>query len=256
MEASARGVVVGGPRRTLPMSPRSLSTFSDWTSASEEKRKRGEGEEAEEEFSQNTKSAREGVEDTPLKPINRGRTMANRVTAALLEKIRTNSSGWELKITGLMRFDCLSKLVEALYDNTSTNRLDLEGAAIGDQGCILIRNLLQKNKMIKTLDLTLNQISDAGCSHLAEVLPDSSLSRLFLSDNIIQDKGVMALAAARPKTMEIFLRGNQRVSPSALALLESGDYLPKADVKMADEGEEETKQTGTNSQLASADEVV
>ena len=34
---------------------------------------------------------------------------------------------------------------------------------VGDKGCVLIRDLLIGNKVIKHVDLQMNQITDVGC---------------------------------------------------------------------------------------------
>lgn len=78
------------------------------------------------------------------------------------------------------RFDQLARLTEALASNESTERLDLEGCAIGDQGCTLIRDLLMTSNRIKHVDLQMNQITDVGCKALAEGIPkNKGLKRLY-----------------------------------------------------------------------------
>jgi hypothetical protein len=77
------------------------------------------------------------------------RTTATKVSNSLVQKIISNQSGWDLKITGLMTYDQLARLTEALASNESTERLDLEGCAIGDMGCTLIRDLLITSNHIK-----------------------------------------------------------------------------------------------------------
>lgn len=47
---------------------------------------------------------------------------------------------------------------QALAENRSTVRLDLEGCGVGDVGCSLVRELLKRNKRISEIDLQLNQV--------------------------------------------------------------------------------------------------
>ena len=52
----------------------------------------------------------------------------------------------------------------ALKSNRSTDTIDLEGCGIGDEGCVLVRDLLLANKCISDLDLQMNQVTDKGAS--------------------------------------------------------------------------------------------
>lgn len=122
------------------------------------------------------------------------------MSPSLISKIENNESGCDLKITSLIPFDHLAQLCRALTKNESTERLDLEGcgrtdrlfvltrhefirhvqhglhfrvlqsphslvsfAGVGDKGCVLIKDLLMGNKVIKHVDLQMNQITDVGC---------------------------------------------------------------------------------------------
>mmetsp|Transcript_32821 Transcript_32821/g.87058 ORF Transcript_32821/g.87058 Transcript_32821/m.87058 type:complete len:526 (-) Transcript_32821:912-2489(-) len=146
-----------------------------------------------------------------------------KVSSALVQKVVSNQSGSDLKITGLIPFDSLSQLCEALAVNESTDRLDLEGCGVGDMGCVLIRDLLVRNTKIKHVDLQMNQISDVGCKALAESLNrNSTLEKLYLGYNDIRDDGVIALAnAIRPRgNLEVVVSGNSLVSDDALLELE------------------------------------
>ena len=146
-----------------------------------------------------------------------------KVSAALLQKITSNISGSDLKITGLIPFDATSQLCEALANNESTERLDLEGCGIGDKGCLLIKDLLIRNTRIKHVDLQMNQISDIGCKYLAEsISQNTTLHRLYLGYNDIRDDGVLALIGAmRPRgQLEIVVSGNTHVSEHVLSRLD------------------------------------
>lgn len=146
-----------------------------------------------------------------------------KVSAALLQKITSNQSGSDLKITGLITFDAASQLCEALASNESTDRLDLEGCGIGDKGCLLLKDLLIRNTRIKHVDLQMNQISDIGCKYLAEsISQNTTLQRLYLGYNDIRDDGVLALIGAmRPRgQLEIVVSGNTHVSDEVLSRLD------------------------------------
>ncbi|EKX55263.1 hypothetical protein GUITHDRAFT_99045 [Guillardia theta CCMP2712] len=161
-------------------------------------------------------------DSAPSKPRT-SRTTATKVSAQLLARIENNESGCDLKITALIPFVSLNSLCDALANNTSTERLDLEGCGVGDKGCLLIRDLFLKNKTIKHLDLQMNQISDVGCRHLSEILSQNvTLQKLYLGYNDIRDDGVYALIAAmRPQgQLEIVVNGNSYVSDQALARLD------------------------------------
>jgi hypothetical protein len=146
-----------------------------------------------------------------------------KVSAALLQKITSNQSGSDLKITGLITFDAASQLCDALANNESTDRLDLEGCGIGDKGCLLIKDLLIRNNRIKHVDLQMNQISDVGCKYLAEsISQNNTLQRLYLGYNDIRDDGVLALIGSmRPRgQLEIVVSGNTQVSDEVLGRLD------------------------------------
>jgi hypothetical protein len=151
------------------------------------------------------------------------RTTAIKVTLGLLAKVASGLCGADLKITGIMGYDSLVQLCDALVGNVVTRRLDLEGCGVGDRGCIAIRDLLLKNRTIETLDLKLNQISDAGVKLLADAMQKSaSIQMLFLNDNDVTDLGVQHLLSALQNGCGCFvsLRGCCRVSPSKLQELE------------------------------------
>jgi hypothetical protein len=56
--------------------------------------------------------------------------------------------------------------VGVLKSNRSTDTIDLEGCGIGDEGCVLVRDLLLANKCISDLDLQMNQVTDKGAMTL------------------------------------------------------------------------------------------
>lgn len=88
-------------------------------------------------------------------------------------------------------------LCDALLLNfpISITSLDLCANSTGDEGCVIIGQLLRKSN-IKSLDLCLNGIGERGASILSEALKDStsSLTKINLSRNyLIEDFGVQNL---------------------------------------------------------------
>jgi hypothetical protein len=118
------------------------------------------------------------------------------VSAGLLKKVAAHQSGTVLKITDMLPPKELARLADALSDNLSTERLDLEGCGVQDEGCRALAALLRANKRIEDLDLQLNQISDAGVAHLAAVLPHTGLRALRLADNSVSAAGAAWLMDA------------------------------------------------------------
>ena len=89
----------------------------------------------------------------------------------------------------------------AILSHTSIHTLNLRNAKMGDLGCMSIAKGLTRNKSLRQLDLSLNDIGHKGARALADALKDSKLERLYLADNKIRDKGCVEITRA--------LRGNQ-----------------------------------------------
>jgi len=124
------------------------------------------------------------------------RTSMAKVSQAALDKVSRHQSGKLLKISEPLSHKDLVALVHVLKTNCSTQRLDLDGCGIGDEGCKLLRDLLVANKRISELDLQWNQISDDGAKLLAEGVAESGLSELHVANNIITLPGARALVQA------------------------------------------------------------
>jgi hypothetical protein len=80
-------------------------------------------------------------------------------------------------------------IAEALKSNTSLTYLDLSKNEISDAGATSIAEALKSNTSLTNLDLSGNQISDAGAIPIAEALKsNTSLTNLDLNDNQISDE--------------------------------------------------------------------
>ena len=82
--------------------------------------------------------------------------------------IYTHTYYWQ--VSCLLTHTQLGALVGALKSNRSTDTIDLEGCGIGDEGCVLVRDLLLANKCISDLDLQMNQVTDKGAMTLLSCL--------------------------------------------------------------------------------------
>ena len=88
----------------------------------------------------------------------------------------------------------LDSKLRDLRENT-LKTLDLSGDEIGDAGATALADALRVNKSLETLDLDDNHIGDAGATALADaLLVNETLETLFLTRNEIRDAGATALA--------------------------------------------------------------
>ena len=88
-------------------------------------------------------------------------------------------------------------LAEALRENSSLTKLELDANSIGDAGAQALAETLRENSSLATLRLAGNSIGDAGAQALAEALGEnSSLATLELGSNGIGAAGAQALAEA------------------------------------------------------------
>jgi len=109
-----------------------------------------------------------------------------------LKEIAEDSETEYLKIQN--PFICISRL----QLNSNLESLSLIKNRIGDEHLMLIVDFLKNDtNNLKCLSVNLNQITDHGAMHIAQVLKKNTmLKTLQLRDNDIGDQGVIALAEA------------------------------------------------------------
>jgi Ran GTPase-activating protein (RanGAP) involved in mRNA processing and transport len=66
--------------------------------------------------------------------------------------------------------------------------LNIKGNIIGDEGCKFLAESLHHNDMLKTLDISLNEIGQQGFDSLCTALETSELESLHCSKNYIGDE--------------------------------------------------------------------
>ncbi|KAF0429116.1 RNI-like protein [Gigaspora margarita] len=89
----------------------------------------------------------------------------------------------------------VNTLLEALYDNTALNTLDLHNNKIDIEGGRIIAKFLCKNTTLIHLDLSSNNLGSEGGEALANALcKNTMLTFLYFHDNNIGSKGGKALA--------------------------------------------------------------
>ncbi|CAF1105115.1 unnamed protein product [Adineta ricciae] len=92
----------------------------------------------------------------------------------------------------------LTILAQGLHNNQSLNYLDLSHNQISDAGLYaLVDSLTTNNQVLKKLGLTKNEITDHGMKYLAELIKTNrTLTQLDLCSNQISDDGIRLLADA------------------------------------------------------------
>jgi hypothetical protein len=145
------------------------------------------------------------------------------LTEELIEKVASNDPSLKeisLRDDKNVPGKLFDKLLRALADNKHITSLKFVECGITDEYVFdKITTLLMGNKKNKSnitlIDLSYNEISDAGAAHLAEVLKcNSTLQSLDLSGNKIHDEGAEQLAEAleHNNTLKsLFLKNTQIV---------------------------------------------
>ena len=123
--------------------------------------------------------------------------LGNEEISAVSEGIKSSDSIKLLDLTGnnLLASSC-KPLADMLAVNTSLCFLILDENFIGDVGVELLSHGLARNEQLYKLDLKANHIGADGCERLASGLTKASssvLQLLDLSDNDIADAGATAL---------------------------------------------------------------
>ena len=119
----------------------------------------------------------------------------------------------------------LSVITIGLYYNRICSYLNLSRNNISDAGATDIAQALHHNSTLNTLDLSNNNISDAGATDLAQALHhNSTLKELYLSSNNISDAGATDLAQAlhhNSTLKELYLSHNSISDAGATALAQA-----------------------------------
>lgn len=153
-----------------------------------------------------TTTSADGSKEHEAENSERKRTknmMDEKKFEGIIEGLRNNDAEYKhLDLSGI--FGCPKigdegaiLLAEVLQENTSVQKLDLERANITDEGAARLADALTENTTLKYLDLYGNRIGDAAAKNLGEaIVRNSSLKRLELSSNRIGDVGAKNLGEA------------------------------------------------------------
>ncbi len=120
----------------------------------------------------------------------------------LCETMRSNHTLETLSLysqgSPFLKIDVAS-IARGLTDNSNSalQKLVLQGCKVTDDGTKALVTMLSSNVTLKSLNLSLNRITDVGVQFLAEVLTKNnrSLTSLDLSSNLVTDIGAEFLAS-------------------------------------------------------------
>ncbi|KAL7459946.1 hypothetical protein ACHAWC_011830 [Mediolabrus comicus] len=126
---------------------------------------------------------------------------------SLLERLRDD----DFRVTGIdltgrrIGDKGVTRLAEALSDNTQVRQIWLRACQIGDAGAKALASCLEQNMAIVDLYLAKNGIGDEGLSAIADALGLSNLTlvTLELDDNRVGDKGINALTVAMERNTSV-----------------------------------------------------
>ena len=103
--------------------------------------------------------------------------------------------------------------------------IDFRTVTVSDAGAVALSQALHHNSTIRRLYLSNNSISDAGAVALAQALHhNSTIQRLYLSNNSISDAGAVALAQAfhhNSTIQRLYLSNNSISDAGAVALAQA-----------------------------------
>lgn len=98
-------------------------------------------------------------------------------------------------LDGLFNSENIKYFMEAIKNNNTIVKMNLDKNNIGDEGAKYIADALKTNTSLIELSLTHNLIGNEGAKHIADALKtNTSLKELNLSHNGITDSGIMDLA--------------------------------------------------------------
>jgi hypothetical protein len=148
--------------------------------------------------------------------------LANRVRKLVLERVRVDrdypvaqgNHFYNNNNNDTMESDNglnIPLLAHALESNTSLKELNIANNCIRDVELGYLIRALRKNKALEQVDLSLNDISDAGKRCLAEALPSLHLKRLLVQENLVEedddDSGTKELLSAMRRNFNLEILG-------------------------------------------------
>ena len=119
---------------------------------------------------------------------------------------------------------CFWELCEALKNNLSLRKLDLDNTQIGNDGVMALSEMLRVNSRVHKLDLQGCKIDDKGFGVLVEALQarDIRMKELYMSRNDITDASVPSIVALCCRSPGLkFYSGNTLVSEVQRSLNEA-----------------------------------
>ena len=159
------------------------------------------------------------------------------IQRAVVRKECTGLNLWGNDLT----FESISRLVMSLDGNKTLKELDLAWNRISDKSIEIISQFLALNTCaLEDIDLSFNEITEVGASHLAHMCTKNrTLKALVLNNNQINDSGLTSLVEAivtENKTLkQLKLESNEYITTqgvkSILGLLEKSKNLEELCIK-------------------------
>lgn len=162
-----------------------------------------------------------------------------RFEALLLQLKNNDASVVDVNARGMgLGMEETKQLVDALKSNDHATSVFLDENSIGDEGCMLVANLLEQKHTIHTVSLCDNGIGDKGCIRLAAALKDNNaIVSLSLERNHITKVGTKVLAEAIQSEHSILnyvVVDRDAMSEELSQLLNDGFQVVKNDQKLGD----------------------
>ncbi|CAF3807382.1 unnamed protein product [Rotaria sp. Silwood1] len=119
-----------------------------------------------------------------------------------------------------MNEEARTSFLNGLSKNRTLKNVIICENTLNSQDMEYIGRFIQKNPILKQIDLHGCEIDDDGAIHLAKYLPACNLESLELSQNSISDRGCASLLSSIPSTLlNLSLRGNQVTKSSLQTIL-------------------------------------
>lgn len=161
------------------------------------------------------------LRDFRFSSLRLGREGAVRICTALEDRLATHLAVLNLS-DNTFGEEGASALAEALRNAPALTELNVRDAALGDDGTALVCGTLKTSApLLKTLDLSGNELSRTGAKSLADLLSSAKLHTLLLEDNELGSSGAehVATGAVACSTLEVLdVRGCEIGGRGALAV--------------------------------------
>ncbi|CAF3258138.1 unnamed protein product [Rotaria sp. Silwood2] len=115
-----------------------------------------------------------------------------------------------------MSEEARTNLLNNLWKNKTLKNFNICNNKLNNQDIEYVGRFIQNNSVIKEIDLSICKIDDDGAICLARFLVESSLEKLDLSQNSINDRGCASLLSSIPPTLTDLLLDNNKISESSL----------------------------------------